>query len=68
MIAWGDKVPSHVRIVADVTRTPGPHNDKAQTGELRELFLAESAANDAPSEVGGAAGLVLTSGPSGSGW
>jgi|KBSSwiStaDraftv2_1062776.scaffolds.fasta_scaffold85524_3 fatty-acyl-CoA synthase len=48
------KVPRHVRIVADVPRTPGPHGDKVQKGKLRELFLAESAADDARSEVGGA--------------
>jgi fatty-acyl-CoA synthase len=35
------KVPRHVRVVADVPRTPGPHGDKAQKGKLRELFLAE---------------------------
>jgi hypothetical protein len=68
MIAWGIKVPRHVRIVADVPRTPGPQGDKVQKGKVRELFLGESAANDARSEVGGAACLVLTSGPSGFGW
>jgi fatty-acyl-CoA synthase len=36
------KVPRHVRIVADVPRTPGPHGDKVQKAKLRELFLAES--------------------------
>ena len=35
------KIPRHVRIVADVPRTPGPHGDKAQKGKLRELFLTE---------------------------
>jgi hypothetical protein len=54
MIAWGDKVPRHVRIVADVPRTLGLHGDKLQKDKLRELFLAEFAANDARSEVGGA--------------
>ena len=54
MIAWGIKVPRHARIVADVPRTPGPHGNKVQKGKLRELFLGESAANDARSEVGGA--------------
>ena len=54
MIAWGVKVPRHVRIVADVPRTPDPHGDKLQKGKLRELFLGESAANDARSEGGGA--------------
>jgi fatty-acyl-CoA synthase len=34
------KVPRHVRIVADVPRTPGPHGDKVQKAKLRELFLA----------------------------
>jgi hypothetical protein len=54
MIAWGDKVPRHVRIVADVPRTLGLHGDTVQKGKLRELFLGESAAHDARSEVGGA--------------
>jgi fatty-acyl-CoA synthase len=35
------KVPRHVRIVADVPRTPGPHGDKVQKTKLREMFLAE---------------------------
>jgi len=35
------KIPRHVRIVADVPRTPGPHGDKVQKAKLRELFLAE---------------------------
>jgi fatty-acyl-CoA synthase len=35
------KVPRHVRIVADVPRTPGPHGDKVQKAKLREMFLAE---------------------------
>jgi fatty-acyl-CoA synthase len=35
------KVPRHVRIVADVPRTPGPHGDKPQKHRLREMFLAE---------------------------
>ena len=38
-----DEVPRHVRIVADVPRTPGPHGDKVQKAKLRELFLAEAA-------------------------
>jgi fatty-acyl-CoA synthase len=36
------KIPRHVRIVADVPRTPGPHGDKPQKSKLREMFLAES--------------------------
>jgi fatty-acyl-CoA synthase len=36
------KIPRHVRIVADVPRTPGPHGDKVQKAKLRELFLAGS--------------------------
>ena len=44
------KVPRHVRIVADVPRTPGPHGDKVQKGKLRELFLAESAGSGARAE------------------
>jgi len=36
------KVPRHVRIVADVPRTPGPHGDKVQKTKLRERFLAET--------------------------
>jgi acyl-CoA synthetase (AMP-forming)/AMP-acid ligase II len=35
------RVPRDVRIVADVPRTPGPHGDKAQKGQLREMLLAE---------------------------
>jgi fatty-acyl-CoA synthase len=35
------KVPRHVRVVADVPRTPGPHGDKPQKQRLREMFLAE---------------------------
>ena len=35
------KVPRHVRVVADVPRTPSPHGDKVQKARLRELFLAE---------------------------
>jgi fatty-acyl-CoA synthase len=35
------KVPRHVRIVADVPRTPGPHGDKVQKTKLRQIFLAE---------------------------
>jgi fatty-acyl-CoA synthase len=38
------KIPRHVRIVADVPRTPGPHGDKPQKSKLREMFLAESPA------------------------
>jgi fatty-acyl-CoA synthase len=36
------KVPRHVRVVADVPRTPSPHGDKVQKARLREMFLAES--------------------------
>jgi fatty-acyl-CoA synthase len=36
------KIPRHVRVVADVPRTPGPHGDKVQKGKLRELFLSGS--------------------------
>ncbi|MGH9369368.1 MAG: AMP-binding enzyme, partial [Thermoanaerobaculia bacterium] len=36
------KIPRHVRIVADVPRTQGPHGDKVQKVKLREMFLAES--------------------------
>ena len=35
------KVPRHVRVVADVPRTPGPHGDKVQKARLRALFLGE---------------------------
>ena len=35
------KVPRHVRIVADVPRTPSPHGEKVQKARLREMFLAE---------------------------
>jgi fatty-acyl-CoA synthase len=35
------KVPRHVRVVADVPRTPGPHGDKVQKARLLEMFLAE---------------------------
>jgi hypothetical protein len=48
------KVPRHIRIVANVPRTPGPHGDKVQKGKLRELFLAESATNGTRSDAGGA--------------
>jgi fatty-acyl-CoA synthase len=37
------KVPRHVRVVADVPRTPGPHGEKVQKARLREMFLAETA-------------------------
>jgi acyl-CoA synthetase (AMP-forming)/AMP-acid ligase II len=37
------KVPRHVRIVADVPRTPGPHGDKPQKGKLRERLIEELA-------------------------
>jgi fatty-acyl-CoA synthase len=37
------KVPRHVRVVADVPRTPGPHGDKVQKARLREMFLGEGA-------------------------
>jgi hypothetical protein len=43
MAARVPEVPRHVRIVADVPRTPGPHGDKVQRAKLRELFLAETA-------------------------
>ncbi len=33
------KIPRHVRVVADVPRTPGPHGDKVQKAKLREMFL-----------------------------
>jgi acyl-CoA synthetase (AMP-forming)/AMP-acid ligase II len=48
------KIPRHVRIVADVPRTPGPHGDKVQKAKLREIFLAESGAalRRAPSASG----------------
>ena len=36
------KIPRHVRVVADVPRTPGPHGDKVQRAKLREMFLADS--------------------------
>ncbi len=42
------KIPRHVRIVADVPRTPGPHGDKVQRGKLREMFLAESTGEPGP--------------------
>jgi fatty-acyl-CoA synthase len=35
------KVPRHVRVVADVPRTPSPHGEKVQKARLREMFLAE---------------------------
>jgi fatty-acyl-CoA synthase len=35
------KVPRHVRVVADVPRTPGPHGDKVQKARLRAMFLDE---------------------------
>ncbi len=41
------KIPRHVRIVADVPRTPGPHGDKAQKAKLREMFLASADVADA---------------------
>jgi acyl-CoA synthetase (AMP-forming)/AMP-acid ligase II len=44
------KVPRHVRIVADVPRTPGPHGDKVQKGVLRERFLGESTGDGARDE------------------
>jgi fatty-acyl-CoA synthase len=37
------KVPRHVRVVADVPRTPGPHGDKVQRARLREMFLGSAA-------------------------
>ena len=42
------KIPRHVRVVADVPRTPGPHGDKVQKARLREMFLAEGAPPDRP--------------------
>jgi fatty-acyl-CoA synthase len=36
------KVPRHVRVVADVPRTPGSHGDKVQKAKLRAQFLGES--------------------------
>jgi fatty-acyl-CoA synthase len=42
------KIPRHVRIVADVPRTPGPHGDKVQKARLREMFLAEAGTADRP--------------------
>ena len=36
------KVPRHVRVVADVPRTPGPHGDKVQKARLREMFLGDA--------------------------
>jgi fatty-acyl-CoA synthase len=42
------KIPRHVRIVADVPRTPGPHGDKVQKAKLREMFLAERASETPP--------------------
>jgi fatty-acyl-CoA synthase len=36
------KVPRHVRLVADVPRTPSPHGDKVRKGRLREMFLADA--------------------------
>lgn len=38
------KVPRHIRVVADVPRTPGPHGDKVQKARLREMFLGEGLA------------------------
>ena len=35
------KIPRHVRVVADVPRTPGPHGDKVQKARLRAMFLGE---------------------------
>lgn len=35
------KVPRHVRIVADVPRTPGPHGDKPQKNKLRLQLIEE---------------------------
>src|SRR5258706_573381 len=37
------KIPRHVRVVADVPRTPGPHGDKVQRARLREMFLGSAA-------------------------
>lgn len=41
------KMPRHVRIVADVPRTSGPHGDKAQKAKLREMFLGSADVADA---------------------
>jgi fatty-acyl-CoA synthase len=35
------KIPRHVRIVAEVPRTPGPHGDKVQKARLRDMFLSD---------------------------
>jgi len=47
------KIPRHVRIVADVPRTPGPHGDKVQKAKLRELFLAGSGTGLGPARSAG---------------
>jgi len=47
------KIPRHVRIVADVPRTPGPHGDKVQKAKLRELFLAGSDTGPGPARSAG---------------
>jgi fatty-acyl-CoA synthase len=35
------KIPKVVRFVTDVPRTPGPHGDKVQRGQLRAQAIAE---------------------------
>ena len=42
------KVPRHVRVVADVPRTPGPHGDKVQRVKLREMALTDFAGKETP--------------------
>jgi fatty-acyl-CoA synthase len=36
------KIPRTVRFVKDVPRTPGPHGDKVQRGQLRVQALQEA--------------------------
>jgi fatty-acyl-CoA synthase len=47
------KIPRHVRIVADVPRTPGPHGDKVQKAKLRDLFLTGSGTGLGPARSAG---------------
>ena len=37
------KIPTVIRFVKDVPRTPGPHGDKVQRGKLREQAIREHA-------------------------
>jgi len=37
------KIPTVIRFVKDVPRTPGPHGDKVQRGKLREQAILEHA-------------------------